>query len=300
MTKCLCLEEHMACMNFVSEGQEPAIRIIDMSKGTCNVVEPGLGRFVMLLKGKVNFSLSIVCNDTIRRNQMFYLPVGYGTIFYAIENSCLVLVRLDNKIHFCESFRMEQLVNFIHAYDPIRNESPTPCLLPVNTYIKDVINQIRTIMETGYNCRIYFEKKIEELFMIMRFSYTREQLACLFREIISPDSHFAYQVVHNYQRFQNLSELAVYMGMTLHAFERRFSGIFGKSGYRWINEQRKRKIYHAITTKNENFKELSIMFGFSSPAAFNDYCKLYLGDTPGKIRKKVKTANICTESLAEC
>lgn len=288
--ECLYRKEHTGCINFVPEEKEPAIKIIKMDKGDCIHEQPGIGRIIILLRGKIKFSYSLHNGVFMRSHQMFFLPVNYGINFSAEEASSLVLVRLDHKIHFCDTFVIEQLISYIHSVKPTGKDLATPpYFLPVKAILKSIILQTKEVSEAGYNCRIYFKKKTEELFMMMRFYYTKEQLACFFREIISPDSHFAYKVIHNYHHFHTLSELAVFMGMNLQSLDRRFRRIFGQSGYKWMNEQRKQKIYHAITSRNESFKELSVQFGFSSPAAFNDYCKLYLGNTPGKIRIYTRT-----------
>jgi AraC-like DNA-binding protein len=76
------------------------------------------------------------------------------------------------------------------------------------------------------------------------------------------------------------------MNMTLSGIEKRFRKVFNTSGYKWMNDQKTKKIYHALCTNDHNFKELSAEFGFASEAAFNRFCKQHLGQTPGQIRKK--------------
>lgn len=286
--ECLYLKEHACCINYMHEEKERAIRIINMDKGNSVCEYPGIGRLVILLKGRISFSYALYNGVIMRSNRMFYLPVGHGIKLLADKDSCLVLMRMDMKIHFCDSFRMEQLTSCIQAIKTSETGLPPPYFLPVNNIMQSILRQAKEVSAAGYNCRIYFEKKTEELFMMMRYCYTKEQLALFFREIIFPESHFAYKVVHNYHRFQTSSELAAFMCMSLHHFERRFRQVFGKSGYKWMNERRKQEIYHAIIASKENFKELSVRFGFSSPAAFNAYCKTHLGKTPGSIRQTAK------------
>ncbi|MFT4222123.1 helix-turn-helix domain-containing protein [Dysgonomonas sp.] len=289
--ECLYQKEHAGCINFVLEEEEPAIKITNMDKGDCIHEQPGLGQLVILLRGKISISYSLYDRVLMTSRQMFFLPVNYGINFSAEEVSCLVLIRLDHKIHFCDSFMIEQLSSCIQAAKLTKGDLSKPCVLPVKAILRSILHQTKEVSDAGYSCRVYFEKKVEELFMMMRFCYTKEQLACFFKEIISADSHFAYKVIHNYHYFRTVSELSVFMGLTLQSFDRRFQRIFGQSGYKWMNERRKQKIYRAITSQNESFKELSFQLGFSSPAAFNGYCKLYLGNTPGKIRMQAKTMN---------
>jgi AraC-like DNA-binding protein len=289
--ECLYQKEHAGCINYVHPGDEPIIKIINMDKTSSIWEQPGIGRLVILLKGKVKFSYSLYNGMSMSSHRMFFLPVNYGINFFSEEASCLVLIRLDHKIHFCNSFMLEQLTSYIQATKSTKKDLPAPYSLPVKAILRSILHQVKEVSEAGCNCRIYFEKKIEELLLMMRFYYTKEQLAYFFREIISYDTHFAYKVIHNYHRFHTFSELSVFMGLPLQSFERRFRRVFGQSGYKWMNERRRQKIYHAITSRNESFKELSFQFGFSSPATFNDYCKLYLGNTPGKIRIQAKTMN---------
>jgi AraC-like DNA-binding protein len=251
-------------------------------------VPQGLGRLVILLKGELRFSYSLYSEVSMRSKQMFFLPVGHEISLFAKEASRLVLIRLDHKIHFCDSFRMEQLTSCIQAINPIGKDLTAPYFLPVKAIFRSILQQVQEVSGAGYNCCLYFRKKTEELFMMMRFCYTRQQLACFFNEIVHPDSHFAYKVVHNYSRYPTLPRLARFMGLAPSSFDRRFKKIFGQSCYKWMNQRRKQDIYHAITVDNENFKELSIRLGFSSPIVFNDYCKRHFKDTPGKIRQKVR------------
>jgi AraC-like DNA-binding protein len=55
-----------------------------------------------------------------------------------------------------------------------------------------------------------------------------------------------------------------------------------------MQEQRAKKIYHEIICTKKTFTELAMEFEFSSPAHFNDFCKQYFGDAPGRMRRKVK------------
>lgn len=286
--ECLYQREHACCINYVHEEKERAIRAIHMVKGSHIYEHPGIGRLVILLKGKISISCSLYEGIPVPSRRMFYLPVGCGITISAQKVSCLVLVRLDHKIHFCDSFRMEQLAACIDSAKPDENILPVPFFLPVTPILESILRQVKTLSDAGYNCRVYFEKKSEELLMMMRSCYTKEQLASFFKEIVNAESHFAYKVVHNYHRFRMVSELAAFMGMAPDTFYRRFRKAFGKSGYKWLTQKRKQDIYHAITTDNESFKELSVRFGFSSPIVFNDYCKRHFKDTPGKIRQRVK------------
>lgn len=65
---------------------------------------------------------------------------------------------------------------------------------------------------------------------------------------------------------------------------------FSKDGVlcQWIKTERARDVEHYLKNTNHTLTEVAFMTGFSSTSNLNDFCKDYLLDTPGEIRKKRK------------
>lgn len=71
---------------------------------------------------------------------------------------------------------------------------------------------------------------------------------------------------------------------------------FSKDGVlcQWIKTERARDVEHYLKNTNHTLTEVAFMTGFSSTSNLNDFCKDYLLDTPGEIRKKTQETKNCT------
>lgn len=136
----------------------------------------------------------------------------------------------------------------------------------------------------------YYDNKLEELFFLIGRDSQAERNGfwahyhCRisgFREVVaraySPDIDVSA-----------LYECASTLGLSETAFKRSFQEEFGMSPREWLMERRARQIYQDLVSTDKHLKEISLDYGFCNVSYFGAFCKQMLGDTPRRIRQRVK------------
>lgn len=278
--------EHRNCLNYQS-GSRPPIEVREMPRGELFKGQTQRGKIVFMLEGELSCSFGSCEDYTLSAEHMLFLPPGYSFILKATSQDRFIMMRLPLKIRFCENYLLENLTRQTRDMEICTQEKTgaLPFCLEINQSLL-LYTESLLLMGKELCCKYYHETKIKELFYLLRAFYPKEELARFFCHALSIDADFWYFVSQNYHKYNTLAEIAGAMNMTLSGFEKRFRKVFATSAARWINEQKAAKIYHAVSNEETPFKELSMRFGFSSGAAFSDFCKRNLGDSPAKIRKK--------------
>lgn len=285
--KLLYLDEHFSCRNY-EKGPRPIIQLKELKCDSPFESRSICGKIVFLLKGRMRFSYGAFYNYPIEEKQMLFLPANHDFILCTDDQAEILIMRLSQKVIFCECYLLESLANQTFKFQELimQDEDEKPFLLYINKSLEHYLNGLLIYINAGLRCRYYFETRIKELFYLLRAFYRKEDLARFFKDILSSDTCFSQFVMNNYHKYRTLSDMARDMGMSLSNIEKLFSRVFKMSGYKWMNQQKANKVYHALCTENTPFKELAVRFGFSSASSLNDFCKNMLGETPGVIRRK--------------
>ena len=78
------------------------------------------------------------------------------------------------------------------------------------------------------------------------------------------------------------------------AFRRKLKSMTGYTISQWVKIERARDVEHYLRNTNYTLTEVAFTTGFSSTSNLNDFCKAYLLDTPGEIRRKAQETRKCT------
>jgi AraC-like DNA-binding protein len=62
----------------------------------------------------------------------------------------------------------------------------------------------------------------------------------------------------------------------------------------WVIKERVKDVEHYLMNTNLTLTEVAFTTGFASTSNLNDFCKAYLLDTPGEIRRKAQETRKCT------
>ena len=66
--------------------------------------------------------------------------------------------------------------------------------------------------------------------------------------------------------------------------------------FEWVVKERAKDVEHYLKNTHLTLTEVAFTTGFSSTSNLNDFCRAYLLDTPGEIRKKWLETRKCTDS----
>lgn len=89
-------------------------------------------------------------------------------------------------------------------------------------------------------------------------------------------------------------KLAEACGMECGSFCRKLKKMTGYTTSQWVRIERAKYVEHYLKNTNLTLTEIAFATGFSSTSNLNDFCKDYLLDTPGEIRKKAQETKKCT------
>lgn len=281
----LYIQEHTSCINYDKESKA-LIQIIPIEKQSEYTYRTSDHELVFVYKGRLRMFYRDLTEVNMLNGQFTLLPSLSEVKYIAMENSTLIVFRLRGQVKLCDRFTLEKLDN--KDFTKLSDDKIT--LLSTNDILDDFLNILFKCHSDGMRCFYYSELKLKELFYILRAYYKKEDLASLFSTMLSSDIKFSDFIYQNYTKAKTVGELADIANYSLSGFEKRFKKTFGVSAGIWLNKKRAMRIYQEINCSSKPFKVISSEFGFSSPAHFNDYCKVQFNNTPGKIRKTSQTA----------
>ncbi len=279
MNKLLYKEEHLACYNYQKENKAPIEGLrINAANIWENIAEES--KIIFVIEGRINISYGEVTDRIVESKQMFILRQGYQYKAYVEEDTFIMIFRISSQINFCDRFSIQQLY---------KKESKTEeefNLLEVNDRLRGFLHWTYVNISDGIKCTHFFDIKKQELFFLLRAYYSKEDLALLFSSLLNNDQIFSNFIYDNHYKVKNIQQLVALSNYSVSAFNKRFKKSFGISPYKWMKDQRAKRIFHEINNYTKNFKVISEEYGFSSLSQFNDFCKVHFGLTPGEIRKK--------------
>lgn len=280
-------EEHLGCINY-DQGNNPVIEIVSIEKSE-SWGNLSLGnKLIFLLNGEISFSYGKFTNCQIGNKRIVYLPTGHNFICKAIENTTLLVMRIQGYTHFCDDYHFKDLEkNTPNAPKHTSSvETTEPATLEINNIMEKYLDALLQYIGAGAKCRHFYLIKIKELFYIFRWFYPKQALLQFFQCHLKGGSEFAAYIMDTWYKYRSVGELAEAMNYTVSGFEKRFKRVFGISPYKWMMNQKAERIYHQVRTTDLTFKQISSDFGFTSLSHFNDFCKANLGKSPGDIREK--------------
>lgn len=279
MNKLLYKEEHLACYNYQKENKAPIEGLrINAANIWENIAEES--KIIFVIEGRINISYGEITDRIVDSKQMFILRQGYQYKAYVEEDTFIMIFRISSQINFCDRFSIQQLY---------KKESKTEeefNLLEVNDRLRGFLHWTYVNISDGIKCTHFFDIKKQELFFLLRAYYSKEDLALLFSSLLNNDQIFSNFIYDNHYKVKNIQQLVALSNYSVSAFNKRFKKSFGISPYKWMKDQRAKRIFHEINNYTKNFKVISEEYGFSSLSQFNDFCKVHFGLTPGEIRKK--------------
>lgn len=273
--------EHLSCYNY-EKGDRPAIDPIYLNTEDRYNIDILENKIIILRSGLLNFSFGSHLNQTLTPGNMIIIPAGFRFTSKALADTNILIFRIRTNVELCERFALEQLLLEKEDGENFDNIGVLDSNEVITEYIENLIKHITA----GLRCFYFYEIKIKELFFLLRGYYVKKELLHFFYPLLSNDLTFSNFILQNYHQVRTVKELAELTNYSLSGFEKHFKKVFGISASQWMRNQRAKIVYHDINNGNKTFKEISYHHGFTSPAHFNDFCKLHFGATPGQIRKR--------------
>lgn len=277
----MCVTDQENCYHYNKEN--PLIEIHSSVKGEISEYFPADHIIMFVVKGNLKLSLNMYEECMLEENTLFFHPGNVKSMMESLTDYTIIILRFNINIALCAQFPLEGLCDGAEQL-----EQKEVRVLPVSELIQPYVNSLMSLFENKNFCSYFHELKLKELLFLMKLSYSKEDLQQLFHPILNKDLEFTAKIYSNLHKVKTVKDLIEIFNYSYSGFEKRFKKIFGVSVYKWLQNERAKKIYHEITCTTKTIVTIGSEFGFSSPSHFNDYCRRMFNDTPGNLRKTNK------------
>lgn len=280
--KLLYLREHLCCSNYQMNSDtgfschqldKDDVYQIDNSKSSCAL---------FVIQGRVNFDLGKSYEGEMEQRQMLYIPQNMKAQIESITSSRCILLFWDKHLNVCNKLFLNSLLSKENDTD-IKN-----IILPIKSPLMNILESINLYLDARLLCRHMHSLKQQELLLVLRGFYTKQELAAFFSASTNIRESFERFVLDNYKRTNSVKELANLCHISERSFNRKFHSCFGESPYKWIQKKKAEQIQEMINDPEFSFKEIAEELGFSSSPHLTTYCQRMFGMTPSQLREKNK------------
>lgn len=176
------LDEHKACSNYSNAIQEGFIHYrVDAGKSYAD--ESKKDCILFLLKGKIALRTG-ERKSMLNSGDMTFIQRYSWCELEFHEESDIIIALFENTVDNCENMNFSR---FLPMRDQIKYE-----MLPmdIRKQLYMYLELLTEYLDSGANCIHFHEIKMKELFWLMRFYYSKLELATFFYPMLGSDYHF--------------------------------------------------------------------------------------------------------------
>ncbi|MDR1983487.1 MAG: helix-turn-helix domain-containing protein [Prevotellaceae bacterium] len=267
-----------------ADNNEIYIECIEKNKkGEINIAESPQIRLFFIQKGSCSFFCAKHFDVSLESGHVVLVPPRNNCIINVESSIQLLIIYLTIDLNFCNDFPFEALIK---VEDKLTNipQKDEVAFLKINKTMFDYLKHIKQCLSNGIKGAEFFQMKQKELLYYFGKCYKKEELYYFFKPVLTKDIAFSKMVYAISENVHNVTDMAKAMNYSLSGFKKRFKRVFGTSAYKWLCQEKSKRLFHAITCSRQTFTQLSYDFGFSSPAHMNNFCRKMFGKTPGNLR----------------
>lgn len=275
-------DEHTTCYNYQALNTAN-FRISHHAAGeTVSQINIERSVLIFLLEGEVKVNTA---NKTFRHkvgNFVLY-PCNSQFSYKVLKKSMSVSCSFVQGLQLCNQFSFEMLGNFLP-----KNYRYEFHALPIRERIDAYLQLLKQCLDDGLNCHHFHEMKENELFILLRAYYSKEELATFFCPLLGGGKSLYFKdfILGNYAPEFNALQLAEHLNISIKTFNRYFKDAFGVTAHKWLCEKKAEAIYRDLTITDKLVFEIALDYNFSSPNYLIAFCKKNLGLTPLEIRQQ--------------
>ena len=281
----LYLQEHLSCRHYVSDYRCAFFSRVIKSDNHVDLEKP-YNYLVFLCEGAAVVNCNEFVNKHFKKGDLFFIPKAAETKITAIKNSKLVICMFETIKNVCDKFDL-------YACRAICKEieyefKPVKILPQLNVFLEQLVYYLNQRVA----CEHYHELKQQEMFLILRWFYSKEQLAQLFYPIIGQSISFKSFVLENHMKVRNSHELSDLWIMGRSSFDTKFKQEFGEPPGQWLLKQKAKHIKIHMAMPGINISDILIKFDFNSATHFTRFCKQQFGCPPSELMAKLQAEEL--------
>lgn len=285
--KLLYVEEHLSCGKYLKEIDSGFI-YQEFEKGykSDSRQEMTKNHLVIILEGKINLTCNLWRNRMISAGEMFLIAKSSLVHGECMEDSCVLTLSFEFPHTSCEKLNFQYLAELAGTIE--YNLDTLPINRPVSVFCELMV----IYMKQKANCTHLHEAKHNEMFLCLRYFYTKHELARLFYPMLSEAFDFQRFILENYNNVKSVKELIEISHMGKSAFYVLFNKTFGTSAKQWLTNKKLLKIINAAGEPGMTVKRLMVEFHFESLHQFQVYCKHNFDCTPTTLINNAILGNV--------
>lgn len=236
--------------------------------------------------GHARITSTLFHDEILCAGEVMFVPRGSECSGTALSDVTLLVHEFNNTVCRAEKCILSYL------YSHKRADSKVYCCkLAAPISMRMLMDTVATyIMDETHDSDLWKLKHKELIWVFTRY-YTAEELRVFFHPMTGEQVPFRNLVLTHYRKANNTEELAELCGYGLHTFRRIFKSEFSVPVYQWLIKKRAENIRYRLSQSFIPFTDIIDEFNFSSAQHFNSFCKQYLGDTPGNLRKAMQVVS---------
>lgn len=213
---------------------------------------------------------------------MMLFPANSRCFVRFRSHTLSVVCTLESEADFCNHFLHEQSRELIPKKFTYHFK-----VIPLVPRLNEFMHYIKNCMDDGLDSSSFQNLLREELYILLRKYYSKEDLQDFFYPLTGRNLSFKRLVLQNHLIMKDIKEFADFCNMSPTTFKRRFRETFNASAYQWMIDQKKAYIYKDLVTSEKPFSQIAEEYHISSQSYLTAFCKRHFGHTPQDIRKGV-------------
>lgn len=275
-------EEHKTCYNYKLATSTNFELLHFQESKVPQEINVDSSVLIFLLSGEVLVTCNNFQDKLHKEGEIALLPRNSCCYVKIIRECTIISCAFIPNINFCNRFSLHQLVDFIP-----KKFTYEFTILPMRERISQFLALLRNCLEDGLECVHFHELKEQELFLLLRAYYSKEELATFFYPLIGKDVDFKEFILSNYLSITDLNDFAQRANMSIDTFKRRFKEVYGESAHKWITQRKAEQIYRDIILTQNTLTEIATKYRMSSQAYLTTFCKQHFGKTPQELRNNI-------------
>lgn len=288
----LYVNEHLTCGKYLKE-IDTGFFYQEFKKGTTRGVEQETMKnyLIIILEGRIRLNYNLWKNKIISSGEFFLVAQGSLISGECLEDVRILTLAFEAPTLSCEKLNFQHLTELADSME--YNFEPLPVRYPLDIFCELMIYYLKQ----KANCGHLHEAKHNELFLCLRYFYSKEELAGLFYPILSQSFDFQRFVLENYGNVKSAKELMELSHMSKSAFYAKFREVFGVTIKQWLTNKKLIRMINKAAEPGITVKQLMIEFDFDTLSHLQAYCKHNFNCTPTLLIKKAVAGKISIRKL---
>jgi AraC-like DNA-binding protein len=281
MSDLLYLAEHTSCRNYVSD-YRCGFKYREFNEGATLELEGLNHNYIgFILEGEQ----MVDCDEFKQRlfgpGDMVVVPKMAKFAVRAVTKGRMLICAFDVPKNICDKFSVKSYWPLCKELDyDFRPMKMVPQLV-------SFVDTLVYFLQQGVNCEHFHEMKQQEMFLLFRWFYTKEQIAELFYPMIGCSLDFKALIIENYNKVAHVDELARLSHMSRSSFDEAFKKEFGVSAGKWLLQRKAQNVLYHMSEPGVTLSDIMVRFDFSSPSHLTRFCKQHFGRTPREIMQNL-------------